>query len=127
METKLEKIDLQMNEIAYHILNLGEVILNLLEVDIKEETLWRIDSLSKAISKNCEELTEQCNEGYEILAQLEVQKLKQEEYKFTNEQLQMIIQTHEDLIKTQNDLIESFRERDRTLKEIKADAVLAEA
>jgi len=138
MEQELQKNNTQMEEIAYDILNIGEVISNLIEVDYTkdgyDETLWQINSLSTAVVKCCKELTETCNEGLEILFQEEAQELKQEEDKFTNEQLQMIIKsreevikTREDVIKTQNELIETIRETNRILKETKADEMLAEA
>lgn len=127
MITELEKNDNRMQEIAYDILNLGEVIATLVEThhpeDKQEEIFWQIDSLSTAVGKCCKELTETCNLGLEILFQQEVHELKQEEYKLTNAQLEKKVIDLEDYVNIQNGLLESFRERIRLAEELKAEAI----
>lgn len=127
MITELEKNDNRMQEIAYDILNLGEVIATLVEThnpeDKQEEIFGRIDSLSTAVSKCCKELSDKCGEGLEILFQQEVQERKQEEYKLTNAQLEQKVIDLEDYIKIQNGLLEAYKERIKISEGLKAEAI----
>ena len=63
---------LQMDELACNIKNIGEVIFDILiEEDFSQDdydkTLYKIESLAKAVGNNCKELEKECSKGLDIV------------------------------------------------------------
>ncbi|MCK9212085.1 MAG: hypothetical protein M0P61_14685 [Ignavibacteriaceae bacterium] len=76
MEQETKNNHLKISELTCDIKNIGDVIFDIfIEGDFHDddydETLYRIESLAKAVGKCCKDLSKECNKGLNILNEAE--------------------------------------------------------